>query len=375
MAQENTDTRTNLIGLDRADLASIFKDLDEPAFRARQLWHWMYHRGETDFDKMTDLSKGLRAKLPEYFRVGRLKINKELISEDTTQKWLLGLDDGNEVEAVMIPEKDRGALCVSSQVGCALNCSFCHTGTQTWVGDLQPADIVGQVMSARDRMDEWPSGKKGRRLTNIVMMGMGEPLLNFANVAKALKIVMDSEGISISKRRITLSTSGVVPMMKRCAEELDVGLAVSLHASNDELRNELVPINKKYPLAQLLQACADYPSARNARRITMEYVMLKDVNDSLADAKELVRLMKKYEIHAKFNLIGFNPWPGSIYECSSGNAMHRFSDYLNDQGFSAPIRASRGRDIMAACGQLKSASENQKMKALKELKQQRAARA
>lgn len=363
---KQNDERQNLVGLSREELVEAVTMLGEPAFRARQLFHWIYHRGETDFAKMTDLSKEFRARLPEHFVVGRPKINESHISEDSTRKWLLELPKGGEVETVMIPEEDRGALCVSSQVGCSLNCTFCHTGTMDWVRDLSAGDILGQIMVARDEMNEWPSGKPGRKLKNIVMMGMGEPLLNFENVARALKIAMDGEGISISKRRITLSTSGVVPMMKRCADELDVGLAVSLHAANDELRNTLVPINKKYPLDVLLQACADYPSARNSRRITMEYVMLKGINDTMSDAKELVRLMKKFAVHAKFNLIPFNPWPGSIYERSSGNAMHRFSDYLNDKGYSAPIRTSRGNDIMAACGQLKSASQNAKLKALQE---------
>ncbi len=352
----------NLIGLDRDELAGVMGELDEPAYRAKQLWHWMYHRGETDISKITDLSKNLRARLGERYVIGRPGISKALVSEDGTRKWLLRMDDGNEVESVLIPEpeKDRGALCVSSQVGCTLNCTFCHTGTQTRVRDLDAAEIVGQVMLARDEMNEWPSGREDRKLKNIVMMGMGEPLLNFDNVAKALKIIMSSEGLAISKRRITLSTSGIVPMMKRCGEEINVDLAVSLHAPTDEVRDTLVPINKKYPLAELLQACADYPSARNSRRITMEYVMLKGINDSLDDAKELVRLMEQYGIHAKFNLIPFNPWPGVAYECSSNNAMHRFSRLLNDAGFSAPIRASRGRDIMAACGQLKSASQHEK---------------
>lgn len=361
-----SDERQNLVGLSRKELGEAVQMLGEPAFRARQLFHWIYHRGETDFEKMTDLSKDFRTRAAEHFTVTRPTINQSLISEDTTRKWLLGLPQGGEVETVMIPEDDRGALCVSSQVGCSLNCTFCHTGTMDWVRNLSAGDILGQIMVARDEMDEWPSGVDGRKLKNLVMMGMGEPLLNFENVSRALQIAMDGEGISISKRRITLSTSGVVPMMKRCAEELDVGLAVSLHAATDELRDVLVPINKKYPLAQLLQACVDYPSARNSRRITMEYVMLKDVNDTLADAKELVRLMRHYNVHAKFNLIPFNPWPGSTYECSSNNAMHRFSDYLNDEGYSAPIRTSRGRDIMAACGQLKSASENAKMKIIQE---------
>jgi 23S rRNA (adenine2503-C2)-methyltransferase len=289
---------------------------------------------------------------------------QHLTSVDGSQKLLFRLEDGNEIEAVLIPEEDRGALCISSQVGCSLNCSFCNTGTQRIVRNLTAAELVGQVMAARDSQGEWPSGLDGRKIVNIVLMGMGEPLMNFDNVKKALKIIKDGEGIAISRRRITLSTSGVVPMMARAGEEIDVDLAISLHAVRDELRDVLVPINKKYPLDSLLKACAAYPGARNSRRITMEYVMLKDVNDSEADAHLLAKLMRQYDIPAKFNLIPFNPWPGTSYETSSNNAVHRFSRILNDLGFSAPIRQPRGRDIMAACGQLKSASENQKLKNL-----------
>ena len=360
--------RTNLIGLSREQLVEVLADLGEKPFRATQLWHWMYHRGETDFAAMTNLGKPLREKLSAGFVVGRLEIVQALVSADTSRKWLLRLEDGNEVEMVLIPDpgEERGALCISSQVGCTLNCDFCNTGTQRLVRNLTAAEIVGQLMVARDELGEWPAGVDGRTLTNIVMMGMGEPLMNFDNVKQALRIIKDGEGIAISRRRITLSTSGVVPMIARAGQEIDVDLAISLHAGNDAVRDVLVPINKKYPLDELLKACAAYPGARNSRRITMEYVMLKDVNDSDDDARHLAHLMRKHKIPAKFNLIPFNPWPGTTYECSSNNRVHRFSQILNDAGFSAPIRHPRGRDIMAACGQLKSDSENQKLKALKE---------
>lgn len=365
-----THARTNLIGLSREQLTEALAGIGEKPFRAKQLWHWMYHRGETDFAVMDNLSKALRATLAEHFYIGRPAIKQALISTDGSRKWLLTLEDGNEIEMVLIPDPDpseaRGALCISSQVGCTLNCDFCNTGTQRLVRNLTAAEIVGQFMLARDELGEWPSGVEGRVLSNIVMMGMGEPLMNFDNVKTALRILMDGEGTAVSRRRITLSTSGVVPMIKRAGEEIDTDLAISLHSGNDAVRDVLVPINKKYPLAVLLQACADYPGARNSRRITMEYVMLKDVNDSDEDARHLIHLMKKYKIPAKFNLIPFNPWPGTRYECSSNNRVHRFSQILNDAGFSAPIRHPRGRDIMAACGQLKSESENQKLKALKE---------
>lgn len=360
------NTRTNLIGLSREQLIEALAGIGEKPFRATQLWHWMYHRGETDFEAMTTLGKPLRAKLAEGFYVGRPEIVQSLISSDGSRKWLLRLEDGNEIESVLIPDDGRGALCISSQVGCTLNCDFCNTGTQRLVRNLTAAEIIGQLMVARDEMEEWPSGVDGRLLTNIVMMGMGEPLMNFDNVKQALHIIKDGEGTAISRRRITLSTSGVVPMIARAGKEIDVDLAISLHAGDDKTRDVLVPINKKYPLDELLKACANYPGARNSRRITMEYVMLKDVNDSDEDAKHLARLMHKYKIPAKFNLIPFNPWPGTNYECSSNNRVHRFSQILNEAGFSAPIRQPRGRDIMAACGQLKSDSENQKLKALTE---------
>ena len=332
-----------------------------PAFRARQLWHWIYHRGATDFAVMTSLAKDFRARLDERFVIARPQVSQAQHSVDGTRKWLLRFDDTQEVESVYIPEEDRGTLCVSSQVGCTLTCRFCHTGTQRLVRNLSAAEIVGQVMMARDQLGEWPSPPDGRLLSNIVMMGMGEPLYNFDNVATALKIVMDGEGIAISKRRITLSTAGVAPTIERCGRELGVNLAISLHAVTDELRDSIVPLNKKYPIAMLLDACRTYPGLSNARRITFEYVMLKDVNDSPAEARELVRLLRG--IPAKVNLIPFNPWPGAPFECSSDEAIKRFSDIVFDAGYSSPVRTPRGQDIMAACGQLKSASIKQRRSA------------
>lgn len=353
--REDVTQKTNLVGLSRDELAQTLADIGEPAFRAKQLWHWIYHQGETDFALMTTMAKTLRVKLAEQFVVQRPGITREQTSSDKARKWLFNFPDGNEVETVFIPEEDRGAVCVSSQVGCSLTCTFCHTGTMKLVRNLSSAEIVGQFMAARDSYGEWPSPTGTRLLSNIVMMGMGEPLLNYDNVAKALRIIMDGEGIALSKRRITLSTSGVVPLMDRCGEDLGVNLAVSFHAVTDELRDVLVPINKKHPIKDLLAACRRYPGANNARRITFEYVMLKGINDSAADAHELVRLVKGLPV--KFNLIPFNPWPGVQYECSDARDMKRFADILNDGGFSAPIRVPRGRDILAACGQLKSASE------------------
>ena len=350
----STEARRNLIGLDRQALEAEMAAIGAPAFRARQLWHWIYHRGATDFAAMTSLAKDFRARLAEQFVIERPAIATAQHSVDGTRKWLLRFGDGQEVETVHIPEEDRGTLCVSSQVGCTLTCTFCHTGTQRLVRNLSAAEIVGQVMTARDQLGEWPSPQDGRLLSNIVLMGMGEPLYNYDNVAQAMKIVMDGEGISISKRRITLSTAGVAPMIERCGRELNVNLAISLHAVNDELRDQIVPINRKYPLATLLEACRNYPGLTNARRITFEYVMLKDVNDSPAEARELVRLLKG--IPAKVNLIPFNPWPGAPFECSTAAAIKRFSDIVFDAGYSSPIRTPRGQDIMAACGQLKSAS-------------------
>ncbi len=326
-----------------------------PAFRARQIWHWLYHRGATSLDQMSTLARDLRLRLSERYRISRPGIARALKSEDGTAKWLLRFADGNEIESVHIPEEDRGTLCVSSQVGCTLSCRFCHTGTQRLVRNLTASEIVGQVLLARDELGEWPSPKEGRMLSNLVMMGMGEPLYNFEEVAKALKIVMDHEGIAISKRRITLSTAGVVPMMQRCGEELGVNLAVSLHAVTDEIRDRIVPLNKKYPLGELIAACRAYPGINNARRITFEYVMLNGVNDSPADAHALVRLIRG--IPAKINLIPFNAWPGAPFECSSPEAIQRFGDIVNDAGYASPVRTPRGRDIQAACGQLKSDSQ------------------
>jgi 23S rRNA (adenine2503-C2)-methyltransferase len=356
-----TETRQNVLDLSRDELIEAVAALGVPErqvrMRAQQVWHWVYFRGIRDFTAMSNVTKDVRAMLAEHFYIGRPEVSTEQISEDGTRKWLVRFADGKEAEAVFIPEEDRGTLCVSSQVGCTLTCKFCHTGTQRLVRNLTAGEIIGQIMIARDSLGEWPSPPDGRLLSNIVMMGMGEPLYNFDNVKKALKTVMDAEGISLSKRRITLSTSGVVPLMERCGEELGVNLAVSLHAVRDDIRTAIMPINNKYPLAELLTACRNYPGATNARRITFEYVMLKGVNDSLADAKELVRLLKKYDIPAKVNLIPFNKWPGAIYECSEWDDIRAFSDTVFAAGISAPIRMPRGRDIMAACGQLKSASE------------------
>lgn len=358
--------KPSLIGLSRSELADRLGEIGvAPAqrkMRVQQLWHWLYFRGAQSFDDMTSISKGIRADLAQHFTVDRPEVVAEQISNDGTRKWLLRLPSGDnvqkahEVECVYIPETDRGTLCVSSQVGCTLNCSFCHTGTQRLVRNLTAGEIVGQVMVARDRLNDWADREDGtRRVTNIVMMGMGEPLYNFDAVRDALLIVGDNEGIGISRRRITLSTSGVVPNIVRAGEEIGVMLAISLHAVRDELRNELVPLNRKYPIKELLQACRDYPGASNARRITFEYVMLKGVNDSLDDAKLLVKMLKG--IHAKINLIPFNPWPGTAYECSDWDQIEKFSEYIFNAGYSSPVRTPRGRDILAACGQLKSETE------------------
>jgi 23S rRNA (adenine2503-C2)-methyltransferase len=350
------DTRRNLVGLSRVDLKQTLVEAGLEPFRVQQIWQWVYWHGLTDFERMTNIAKKTQLRLAELFVIDRPQVVTEQRSTDGTRKWLLRFGDGNEAETVNIPEEDRGSVCVSSQVGCTLTCSFCHTGTQPLVRNLSPAEIVGQFMVARDSYGEWPTPTETTRmLSNIVMMGMGEPLYNFDNVAAALKIVMDEQGIALSRRRITLSTSGVVPMIARVGDVLDVNLAVSLHAVSDAVRDTLVPINRKWPIAELLAVCAAYPGARNSRRITFEYAMLKGINDSDADARELVRLLKP--IHAKVNLIPFNPWPGAPYECSSNNRMHRFAEIVNDGGLSAPIRTPRGRDILAACGQLKSASQ------------------
>jgi 23S rRNA (adenine2503-C2)-methyltransferase len=350
----SAQSRRNLVGIGRAELAAEMAALGAEPFRARQLWHWIYHRGAGDFAAMSTLAKGFRAHLAGRFALRRPEIAQALVSADGTRKWLLRFADGQEIETVHIPEADRGTLCLSAQVGCTLNCTFCHTGTQRLVRNLAAAEIVGQVMLARDALGEWPSPPEGRQLTNIVLMGMGEPLYNYDNVAAALKIVMDPEGLAISRRKITLSTAGVVPLFARVGAELGVNLAISLHAVTDDLRDRLVPLNRKYPIAELLQACRTYPRSSNARRITFEYVMLKGVNDSPAEARELVRLLKG--IPAKVNLIPFNPWPGAPYECASDKAIAEFSEIVFAAGYSAPVRTPRGRDILAACGQLKSQS-------------------
>jgi 23S rRNA (adenine2503-C2)-methyltransferase len=356
------DGRRDLVGLSREELAAEMAAIGEKPFRAKQLWHWIYHQGETDFAKMTTIAKPMQAKLAERFAVGRPEVATQQDSADSTRKWVFAFRDGQRVETVYIPsaDEDRGAVCISTQVGCTLSCRFCHTGTQKLVRNLGAAEVVGQFMAARDSYGEWPSPKDGspRLLSNIVVMGMGEPLYNYENVAKALRIVMDHEGIGLSRRRITLSTSGVVPMMDRCGAELGVGLAVSLHAVTNDLRDEIVPLNRKYPIEDLIAACRRYPGASNARRITFEYVMLRGVNDSEAEARELVRLIRG--IPAKVNLIPFNPWPGSPYKTSTSEAIQRFAQIVNDAGYASPIRRPRGRDILAACGQLKTESERKK---------------
>ncbi len=368
-ATPRADGRTAIVGLTRPELVAALVAAGiapgQAKMRASQVWHWVYHRGVTDFEAMANIAKDTRAVLAEHFIVGRPEIAQAQVSTDGTRKWLLRFADGNEAECVFIPDADRGTLCVSAQVGCTLNCRFCFTGTMQLVRNLTAGEIVGQVMLARDALGEWPTGgaedsgytAEGRMLTNIVMMGMGEPLYNFDNVKTALGIVMDATGLGLSKRRITLSTSGVVPMMARAGEEIGVNLAVSLHAVTKHVRDEIVPINKRYGIDELLAACAAYPGANNARRITFEYVMLKDKNDSDDDARELVRLIRHYKLPAKVNLIPFNPWPGSDYLCSDPDRIARFSEIVFRGGISAPVRRPRGRDIMAACGQLKSTSE------------------
>lgn len=369
--------RIDLVGLDRTEIGEHLSRIGIPdkqiRMRTSQIWQWVYVRGVTDFSAMTNIAKDLRAKLAETFSLARPEIVEEQISSDGTRKWLFrfpsrGAGQPVEVETVYIPESDRGTLCVSSQVGCTLTCSFCHTGTQKLVRNLTAGEVLMQLMVARDRLGDFPNAdaatdhvpEEGRKVSNVVMMGMGEPLYNFDNVKKALLIASDGDGLSLSRRRITLSTSGVVPEIVRTGEEIGVMLAISLHSARDEVRDVLVPINKKYPIDELLDACRNYPGASNARRITFEYVMLKGVNDSLSDAKELVQRLKG--IPAKINLIPFNPWPGSAYECSDWETIETFADFINQCGYASPIRTPRGRDILAACGQLKSESERLKIK-------------
>jgi 23S rRNA (adenine2503-C2)-methyltransferase len=350
----------NIIGLSREEIGDRFLNLGLQKFRSGQVWHWLYHKGATSFEEMTTLSKKVRAQLGQTFSIKRPMISEKQSSADGTIKWLLQFEDGAKAETVFIPEEDRGTLCISSQVGCTLNCSFCHTGTQKLVRNLSSSELVGQILIAFDELSAWPSAQIGRPLTNIVLMGMGEPLYNLDNVIKALKIIMDNEGISISKRRITLSTSGIVPEFNRCGLETDVNLAISLHAVTDDVRDILVPINKRYPINELLNACREYPGVSNSRRITFEYVMLKGINDSTSDARALIKLMEG--IPAKINLIPFNPWPGSPYECSEKKQIEEFAKIVLKAGYPSPVRTPRGDDILAACGQLKSASVKERNK-------------
>ncbi len=368
----DTSLRPTLAGMGREGLRQALLSIGvSERMRVNQLWRWLYVSGVTRFDDMTDVSKELRGQLAERFTLERPEIVSEQVSVDGTRKWLLRLPKRGhearapEIETVYIPESDRGTLCISSQVGCTLNCSFCHTGTQRLVRNLEASEIVGQILLARDRIGDWPGAPTpdnahllpttDRKISYIVLMGMGEPLYNFDHVKEAMAVASDGEGLSVSKRRITLSTSGVVPEIARWGAETGTMLAISLHATRDDLRDELVPINKKYPIAELLQACRDYPGLSNAKRITFEYVMLKGINDSVADARALVRLLAG--IPAKINLIPFNPWPGSQYECSDWETIERFAEVVNKAGYASPVRTPRGRDILAACGQLKSASE------------------
>ncbi|MGC8525098.1 MAG: 23S rRNA (adenine(2503)-C(2))-methyltransferase RlmN [Acidibrevibacterium sp.] len=353
---ELADGRRDLIGLSRDDLAAALAALDLPAFRVKQIWHWIYHQGVRDFSRMSSIARPLQERLAERFVIARPEVARRHKSNDDSEKFLFRLRDAASVETVYIPDpvEDRGAVCLSSQVGCTLSCRFCHTGTQRLERNLSAAEIVGQFMALRDAYGEWPSpkGETPRLLSTIVLMGMGEPLYNYENVARAMTIIMDNEGIALSRRRITLSTSGVVPMMDRAGAELGVNLAVSLHAVRDDLRDELVPLNRKYPIAELIAACRRYPGASNARRITFEYVMLRGVNDSEADARELVRLIAG--LPAKVNLIPFNPWPGSQFAPSMPGAIRRFAEIVMEAGYAAPVRTPRGRDILAACGQLRT---------------------
>ena len=372
-ARANMEQKPSLIGMSREEMAEALIKVGvtqkQVKMRISQLWHWLYVRGVSDFADIRNISKDLRSLLAEHFTIARPEVVEEQISQDGTRKWLFrfpprGAGRPVEIECVYIPEEGRGTLCISSQVGCTLTCSFCHTGTQKLVRNLTSEEILAQLMTARDRLGDFPDKDtpdgamvpaEGRKVTNIVMMGMGEPLYNFEEVKKALLIASDGDGLSLSKRRITLSTSGVVPEIYRTGEEIGVMLAISLHAVRDELRDILVPINKKYPLEQLIKACREYPGLSNAKRITFEYVMLKDINDSMEDAKLLVKLLRG--IPAKINLIPFNPWPGTNYQCSDWEHIERFADYVNAAGYASPIRTPRGRDILAACGQLKSESE------------------
>lgn len=370
------NARTSLLGLSMDEVEAAVIEAGLPRFRARQLWRRVWRHGQTDFGDMTELGKDARARLSAVFHADRPMITNRQTSKDGTIKWLIRCDDGQEAEMVYIPEDDRGTLCISSQIGCTLTCSFCHTGTQRLVRNLTPAEITGQVLLAMDELGDWPAGKNERRLTNIVLMGMGEPLYNYEGVKKALSLIMWGEGLGLSKRRVTLSTSGIVPEIERCGDELGVNLAISLHAVRDDLRNELVPINRKYNLKELIDCVRRYPVLSNARRVTWEYVMIKGVNDSVEDARALVKLIKG--IPSKINLIPFNAWPGTDYECSSKEAIDAFAKVVMKAGYASPVRKTRGEDILAACGQLKSDSvrlRKSQMKALAEANQEAGAEA
>jgi 23S rRNA (adenine2503-C2)-methyltransferase len=382
MSTNHAQIKPSLVGLTRPHLAEALRAIDVPErelkMRVSQLWHWIYFHGASSFDVMLNISKTLRAQLESHYSLGRVEVVEEQISQDGTRKWLMRLwpvdahDKGAEIECVYIPEHDRGTLCVSSQVGCTLNCTFCHTGTQKLVRNLTAQEIVQQLVVARDRIGDFPhltppdngllpSGEGVRAVSNIVFMGMGEPLYNFDDVCDAIDVMSDGDGLSLSRRRITVSTSGVVPQIKALGDKASTMLAISLHAVRDDVRNVLVPLNKKYNIANVLDACRAYPGLSNARRITFEYVMLKGVNDSVQDARELVRLLKG--IPAKINLIPFNPWPGTRYECSDWDVIERFSDIVFNAGYASPVRTPRGRDILAACGQLKSETEKLRARA------------
>jgi 23S rRNA (adenine2503-C2)-methyltransferase len=393
MSDLKLQTHASLVGLTRAQMMDALRAIDVPErelkMRVAQLWHWIYFQGASDFDVMLNISKALRQKLAAHYSLTRIEVVEEQISQDGTRKWLMRLppahahDKGAEIECVYIPEHDRGTLCVSSQVGCTLNCTFCHTGTQKLVRNLTSQEIVQQLVVARDRIGDFPhltppsdggllpSGEGVRAVSNIVFMGMGEPLYNFDDVCAAIDVMSDGDGLSLSRRRITVSTSGVVPQIEPLGEQVGTMLAISLHAVRDDVRDVLVPLNKKYPIADLLNACRSYPGLSNARRITFEYVMLKGVNDSVQDARELVRLLKG--IPAKINLIPFNPWPGTIYECSDWDVIERFSDIVFNAGYASPVRTPRGRDILAACGQLKSETEKLRARARLALEDESAA--
>jgi len=356
--------KINLIGLTRTELEDEIKQFGEPKYRAKQIWNWIYYFGISNFDEMNNISKLTREKLKEKYSISRCSIVKDLISSDQTRKWLLRFDDGKEVEMVYIPEEDRGTLCISSQVGCAMGCKFCNTGTQGFTRNMTTTEIIQQFMVARDSLNEWENVSKaigeGRKITNLVFMGMGEPLSNYENVVKSINVLSDGDGIAFSKRRITLSTCGLVPQIKRLANDVKVNLAISLHATTDEIRNKIMPVNTKWNIEEIMSACNYYAENTSYRRITFEYIMIKGLNDSIEDARRLIKLVKKYKIPAKFNLIPFNPWEGSEFKPSEMKQIKAFAKVITDAQYPCPVRKPRGQDIMAACGQLKSVFNNNK---------------